>query len=292
MIGRSGQVARSLVERCEARGGHELIVASRPDTDLANAGEIAAAIHRAEPHAVVNAAAFTAVDGAEDDPALAFRINAEAAREAAQAARDVGARFLHLSTDYVFGGTATDPYRENAPTDPIGVYGKSKLAGEEGVRDANPDHLIVRTAWVYSPFGNNFVRTMMRAARHRDVLRVVDDQYGSPTSALDLADGLLAVIDRWCDEPSASLGQTYHLAGTGQTSWCGFATDIMTQCAALDLPSARIEPIVTADWPTRAVRPAYSVLDSSRFVADFGYLMPSWQSSVTAVIHRLGADDH
>lgn len=291
VIGRNGQVARSLIERSGRHEKFELLVASRPDIDLANAGEIGEAIRRAAPDVVVNAAAYTAVDQAEDDEQSAFRINADAAGEVAAAARGVGARLIHLSTDYVFDGAATTPYREDAPTNPIGAYGRSKLAGEERVRDADPDHLIVRTAWVYSPFGSNFVKTMMRAASERDVLRVVDDQFGSPTSALDLADGLLVMIDRWRDEPEAGLGRIYHIAGTGQTNWCALAKQVMAQCTALGLPTARIEPIASAEWPTRAVRPVYSVLDNARFAQDFGYTMPDWQSSVATVVGRLSEGD-
>ena len=165
---------------------------------------------------------------------------------------------------------------------PLGVYGRSKLAGEEQVRAANPRHAIVRTAWVYSPFGRNFVKSIMVAAGVRDRLTVVDDQRGSPTSALDLADGLLAMI-----HADGGWGETYHLAGSGETSWCGFAREIMDQCAANGLPHVPVDPIPTEDWPTRAVRPRNSVLDSAKFSREIGFAMPDWRESTRRVVERL-----
>jgi dTDP-4-dehydrorhamnose reductase len=293
VTGRDGQLVRSLVERAGGRSDLKLVCAGRPETDLAVSGSIAEAIRAAAPDVVINAAAYTAVDQAEDEPELAFRINAEAAGEAAAAARDAGVPIIQLSTDYVFDGRGEGPYREDAPTHPIGVYGRSKLVGEEAVRAATPDHLILRTAWVYSPFGRNFVKTIMGAARERDMLKVVDDQIGSPTSAFDLADGLLALIDRWQGGDRAGLGQTYHLAGSGSTSWCGLARQVMAEYRRRGLPAAEVQPISTEDWPTRAERPRNSVLDSGRFERDFGFRMPDWRASVAAVVARLaerGAD--
>ena len=198
------------------------------------------------------------------------------------AAAKVGAAVIHVSTDYVFDGSGTGPYREDAAVNPLGVYGRSKLAGEEQVRAANPGHAIVRTAWVYSPFGRNFVKSIMAAAIVRDRLTVVDDQRGSPSSALDLADGLLAMAqsgDGW--------GETYHLAGGGEASWCEFAREIMAQCAANGLPHAPVDPIRTEDWPMRAARPSNSVLDSSKFERVFAFFMPDWRTSLSAVVARL-----
>lgn len=254
----------------------------RPDLDLGQPGSAAKAIEAIRPDVVINAAAYTAVDQAEDEPELAMRINAEAAGEVAEAAAKAGAAVIQLSTDYVFDGTGVGAYLEDAPTAPLGVYGRTKLAGEEQVRAANPRHLIVRTAWVYSPFGRNFVKTMMAGAQSRDVLTVVDDQCGNPSSALDLADGLLtATRQGW------NSGGTYHLAGTGSASWAQFAAEIMDQCEALGLPRAHIVPIASEDWPTRARRPANSRLDSSRFERDFAFAMPPWANSVRQVVERL-----
>src|SRR4051812_19276650 len=194
VTGTEGQLARSLVERALLRNDIELVALGRPELDLKAPGSAAAAIAEAAPDLVINAAAYTAVDGAEDEPERAFRINADAAGEVAAAAVRAGAAVIQLSTDYVFDGRGEDAYREDASVNPLGVYGRSKLAGEEQVRSANPRHAIVRTAWVYSPFSRNFVKSIMAAAGTRDRLTVVDDQRGSPTSALDLADGLLAMI--------------------------------------------------------------------------------------------------
>lgn len=285
VTGTEGQIARSLAERVQLHPGITLVACGRPKLDLEVPGSAAAAIAEAAPDVVINAAAYTAVDQAEDEPERAFRINADAAGEVATAAAGAGAAVIQLSTDYVFDGQGEGAYREDAPLNPLGVYGRSKLAGEEQVRAANPRHAIVRTAWVYSPFGRNFVKSIMAAAGSRDRLTVVDDQLGSPASALDLADGLLAMIGR-----EDGLGQIYHLAGAGTATWCDFAREIMTRCAALGLPHVPVEPIRTKDWPTRAVRPRNSVLDSSRFEAAFGFAMPDWRVSTREVVERLARE--
>ena len=289
VTGVEGQLARSLVERSAFHSGIELLAIGRPQLDLAVQGSAAAAIESVQPQIVINAAAYTAVDKAEDEPELAFRINADAAGELAAAAARAGAAMVQVSTDYVFDGSRQGPYDERIPTSPLGTYGRSKLAGEEQVRAANPRHAIVRTAWVYSPFGSNFVRTIMNAARTRDMLTVVDDQVGSPTSALDLAEGLLRMATLWMDDPDRGLGAVYNLAGSGSASWCGLASFIMAECGKRSLPSAEVRPIATSDWPTKAERPANSVLDSSKFTKRFGFQMPDWQQSVSAVVERLAA---
>ncbi len=287
VTGRDGQLARSLIERAEGRDGIELLAVGRPDLDLEVLGSAAQAIAAALPDVVINAAAYTAVDPAEDEPERAFRINADAAGEVAGAAREVGAAVIQMSTDYVFDGRSAGPYGEDAATNPLGVYGRSKLAGEDQVGAANSDHLILRTAWVYSPFGRNFVKTMIAAAETRDVLTVVDDQVGNPTSALDLADGILAVIDSWRSGGRIGVGQTYHLAGGGSTSWCGFAQAIMAHCRAIGRPAADVSAIRTDDWPTKAVRPRNSTLDCAKFVRDFGFTMPQWRDSLPPIVERI-----
>jgi dTDP-4-dehydrorhamnose reductase len=287
VTGRDGQLARSLVERAAGREGIDLVAVGRPELDLEAPGSATRAIAEASPDVVVNTAAYTAVDQAEDEPERAFRVNADAAGEVAQAAREAGAAIIQLSTDYVFDGRSAEPYVEESPTNPISVYGYSKLASEQRVRDANHDHLILRTAWVYSPFGRNFATTMMAAATTRDVLTVVDDQVGNPTSALDLADGIMAIIDRWRLGNRMGLGQTYHLAGGGSTSWRGFAQAIMEQCRALGLPAAEVRAIRTEDWPAKAVRPRNSTLDCAKFTRDFGFTMPQWRDSLPAVVERI-----
>jgi dTDP-4-dehydrorhamnose reductase len=254
-------------------------------------GAIAKAIDQVRPDVVINAAAYTAVDRAEDEPERAFRINADAAGEAASAACRAGIPIIHVSTDYVFDGQSSGPYREDAPAAPMGIYGRSKLAGEELVRAGAHDHLIMRTAWVYSPFGGNFLKTMMALAQRNPVVKVVADQRGNPSSALDLADGLISILQHWRGGDWIGLGRTYHLAGTGEASWADFASAIFDQCRELGLPFAEVEPIATADWPTKARRPANSTLDSSRFSADFGFEMPHWRMSSAATVRRLASPD-
>jgi dTDP-4-dehydrorhamnose reductase len=291
MTGRAGQLAQSLAHRAAGRADLELRFAARPQVDLAQPGSIAAAIRRERPDIVINAAAYTAVDEAEDHPEVAHRINADAAGEAAGAAAEVDAGIIQISTDYVFGGGGNDrPYRENDPMQPLGVYGRSKLAGEELVRAANPRHAILRTAWLYSPFGWNFVKSMVAAARARPVLTVVDDQHGSPTSALDLADAVLALVERWRGGTERAGGVTYHVAGSGVTSWCGLAEAVIGEGRQLGLPAAEVRPIRTEEWPTRAERPRYSALDSGKFAAEIGFSMPGWRTSVGLVVRQLAGE--
>jgi dTDP-4-dehydrorhamnose reductase len=287
VTGREGQLARSLVERAAANPGLTLQAVGRPELDLERPESIAAAVAAADPDLVVNAAAYTAVDQAEDERDRAFRINGAAAGEVAAAARRAGARVIQVSTDYVFDGTGEGAYAESAPTRPLGVYGRSKLEGELRVAEANPDHVVLRTAWVYSAYGRNFVKSMLGAAAQRDELGVVADQHGNPTASHDLADGILAMVAAWRDRPREGLGGTYHLAGTGETSWFGFAAAIFEEAARHGLPTAAVKPIRTADWPTRAARPANSALDSRRFAADFGYRAPPWRQSTAAVVAEL-----
>lgn len=289
VIGRSGQVVRSLAERVNLRPDLELVAVGRPDLDLEVSGSAERAIAAAGADVVVNAAAYTAVDQAEDEPDLAFRINGEGAGEVAAAAARLGAPIIHLSTDYVFDGRSEGAYTEDSAVNPINVYGRSKLVGEEMVREANSRHLILRTAWVYSPFGRNFVKTMMAAAETHDCLTVVDDQRGNPSSALDLAEGIIRIADMWGRSLSTSVG-TYHLAGTGTASWFGFAQAIMEGCKIHKLPAAEIRPVSSDEWPTRAVRPGNSVLDCSRFTRDFGFSMPEWPQSLAKVVERLAAE--
>ena len=188
-----------------------------------------------------------------------------------------------MTTDYVFDGTATAPYAAEAATNPINIYGRTKLAGEEAVRAANPDHIILRTSWLISPFGKNFVRTMVDLGRQRDTLSVVADQYGNPTSALDLADAILAVARRWATGDRTGFGQTYHLAGTGIASWFDLAVAVQQEAKT----STTVTPITTADWPTPAARPAYSALDTAKFARDFRYDMPDWRQSLAPIVARL-----
>ena len=286
VIGRNGQLASSLAERAQI-AGIALGFTGRPEFDMLDADAVRRAAAASPSSIIINAAAYTAVDDAEDEPQRAFAINADAARALAEGACVAGARLIHISTDYVFDGRGDAPLVESDPPSPSSAYGLSKLAGEVAVREALEDHVIVRTAWVYSPFGRNFVKTILAAARTRPELRVVGDQFGSPTSALDLADGLLAVINRWTSEPRNGLGATYHLAGTGAASWAEFAQEILAISRELGGPCVPVIPIESSQWPTKASRPLNSRLDSERFAATFGYRAPPWKSSLRQVVERL-----
>lgn len=289
VTGREGQLARSLVERASCVEGVEVITLGRPELDLERLDTIAPAVARVSPDVVINAAAYTAVDQAEDEADVAHRVNAVAPGHLAAAARLTGARFVQISTDYVYAGVGERPLVEDDATGPISIYGRTKLIGEEAAKAACAETVVLRTAWVYSPFGRNFVRTMMSLADTRDTLTVVGDQFGNPSSALDIADGILTLLGRWAQVTRIGLGTTYHLAGTGSTSWAGFAAEIMRFRAELDLRSAAVTPIPSTDWITRAARPKNSRLDCSAFSRDFGYAAPRWQDSTAEVVRRLAA---
>ena len=283
ITGRDGQLARSLAERAAGQPNLSLHFAARPACDLAVRGSAAAAIRTAQPDLVISAAAYTAVDKAEAEPDLAHRINADAAGEIAEAAAAVGAPLIHVSTDYVFGGTGAAPMREDEPIAPLGAYGRTKAEGEAAVRAGQGDHLILRTAWVYSPFGANFVKTMLRLSRDREEIAVVAAQVGSPTNALDLAEVILSLASRRATGDRAGWGETYHAAGSGQASWAEFAAEIMRVSGA----ATRIRPIPTSDFPTPAKRPAWSVLDGSKLRHAFGLALPEWKDSLAPVVKRL-----
>jgi dTDP-4-dehydrorhamnose reductase len=249
---------------------------------LEQPGSADAAIRATAPDIVVNAAAYTAVDRAEAEPERAFRINAEAIGEVGAAACSVGASVVHLSTDYVFGGARDRPWREDDPTGPINVYGASKLAGEERLRAASPRHLILRTSWVVSAFGHNFVRTMLRLASERGEVAVVADQRGCPTSAHDLAGLILSLAERG-ELPTG----TFHAAGAEACNWAELASGIFNISAAAGGRTASVRPIATGDYPTPAARPRNSVLDCSKAIAAFGQGLPGWRESIPPIVHRL-----
>jgi len=290
VIGTHGQVARSLVERGPSRGA-TVVTMGRPELDLLHPADLQEALGQAEGDVIVNAAAYTAVDQAEREPDLAEAINATGAGAVATAAAALGIPVVHLSTDYVFDGTALDPYREDAPTCPLGIYGATKLRGEEAVARAGPNHAILRTAWIYSPFGTNFVRTMLRLAAGRDEIAVVADQVGSPTSALDLADGILDVCRKLVAHPTEPTYRgIFHIAGTGSASWAELASEVFVESARHGGPTARVRPIGTAEYPTPAKRPGNSRLDCGRLAAVHGVVLPPWRSSLGTCVRRLIED--
>ncbi|MER8376585.1 dTDP-4-dehydrorhamnose reductase [Mesorhizobium sp. M1406] len=287
VTGREGQVAASLLEAGQGRAGVEVIAIGRPELDLAKPDTLIEAIAAAKPDIVVSAAAYTGVDQAEDEPDLAFAVNAVGAGKVAEAAAELGVPVIHLSTDYVFDGSKDSAYVETDATAPASVYGASKLAGEQAVALANPSHLILRTAWVYSPFGRNFVKTMLRLAADRDEIAVVADQWGNPTSALDIADAILHAAAQLHDGKSFGASGIYHLAGTGEANWSGFARHILDTSRVSGGPWARVRDIATRDYPTEAQRPANSRLSSAKFAAAFGWNAPDWRQSTEAVVRRL-----
>lgn len=283
VLGRGGQVARSLVDAAVSLPVLNLRVAGRPEFDLAVPGRVTELITAEQPDVVINAAAYTAVDRAESEPEIAHRINADAAGEATVAAEAIGARSIYISTDYVFDGTSGQAYREDDATTPLNVYGRTKLAGEQQVRAASSRHLIIRTSWVVSAYGTNFVKTMLRLAGESKSIRVVDDQRGCPTSAADLAAAILRLAknEDWDDV------QTLHVAGLGAASWADLASEIFAVSASLGGPSAAIERIVSADYPTPALRPADTRLDCANADQRFGIVMPDWRSSIAQIVFDL-----
>lgn len=289
VTGRVGQVARALFE-AGAMAGETVAVVGRPALDLLDRSSIEAVIDRERPTIVINAAAYTQVDQAESDEAAAFAVNADGARHVAEACAARALPVIHLSTDYVFDGKKDIAYRESDPTGPINVYGRSKLAGEEAVAAACAHHLIVRTSWVYSPWGSNFVLTMLRLAQTRRIINVVSDQFGCPTYAPHLADALLSMARRATSQPKTTTWGVYHAAGCGETNWCEFARDIYRAASAHGLPAAEVQPIQGKDYPTPAARPQNSRLNTQALHQHFGAKLPDWREGTAACVARIVRD--
>jgi dTDP-4-dehydrorhamnose reductase len=285
VTGSAGQVVRSLTARAGQHPSYSVIAVGRPDLDLAFPETVGPGLERVRPDVIVNAAAYTAVDKAESEPDLAMTINRDGAAAAARTGARLGIPFIQISTDYVFSGDKPAPYLETDEVGPLGVYGRTKLAGEEAVRSEHPSPVILRTAWVYSPYGSNFVKTMLRLAGERDRLRVVDDQIGNPTSALDIADGILHAASLVMERPA--LNGTFHMTGSGEVTWCGFARHILDVSKGLGGPSVPVEAIATADYPTPAKRPRNSRLDNTRFERTFGARLPEWKKSAERCVALL-----
>lgn len=292
VFGANGQVGRELLRALA--GAERLVAATRSGTladgrpcaqaDFAEADQALALLERERPAAVVNAAAYTAVDRAESEPEAAYAANAHAPGAIAGWCAAHGVPLVHYSTDYVFDGRGERPYRVDDPTAPLGVYGASKLAGEDAIRAAGGRHLIFRTAWVYAAHGHNFLRTMLRLGAERDALRVVADQVGTPTPAALIADVTAQAL--------AAAGErsgTWHLTAAGRTSWHGFAEAIFAGAVARGLlaRAPRVEAIATADYPTPASRPAYSCLDTASLERDFGVALPDWRDGLAGVLDAL-----
>jgi dTDP-4-dehydrorhamnose reductase len=288
VIGGEGQVARSLREVAALDKNIVFGYGARPEVDLLRLSSIEKALADFSPDVVINPAAYTAVDRAESEPDQAFALNRDGARATAVVAADQGVPIIHLSTDYVFDGKKQGAYIESDPVAPQGVYGRSKLEGEFAVAEANPKHIVLRTSWVYSSFGSNFVRTMLRLAEQRDRLQVVDDQLGCPTYAPDIAGAIIAIArevtgSRW----HPRFAGVTHLAGPDALSWCGFAKEIIRGAVERGGRSVPVDPISTSDYPTAALRPANSTLSTERLNATFGIRLPPMMESLSDCLDRL-----
>lgn len=286
VTGKAGQVVTALRER-GARAGHDVIALGRPELDLAEPDTVWRSLAARKPDVVVSAAAYTAVDRAETERDLAFMINSAGASAVASATAALGVPLIHISTDYVFDGKSERPYRETDATGPSGVYGASKLAGETAVLAACGNTAILRVAWVYSPFGANFAKTMLHLAGERDRVSVVADQLGNPTSALDIADGVLMVATNLLTRDSESLRGVFHMTARGEASWADFAKAIFAASARRGGPCAEVFSIPTANYPTLAARPANSRLDCSLIEQVHGVVLPHWHNGLKVVIDRL-----
>lgn len=262
---------------------------TRADLDLANIDSVRAAFARTPFAAVINSGAYTAVDKAEADVGAAFAANAMGPAVLAEVTREAGIPLIQVSTDYVFDGSDDGFYAENDPVDPLGVYGASKLAGELAVRSGNPRSVVLRTAWVLSVHRANFLKTMLRLAADRPLLRVVDDQHGCPTSARDIAAALRTITLRMIEDDQAPVG-VFHFVNAGETTWAGLAREVFALSAAGGGPSAAVEGITTADYPTPARRPANSRLATSKLTRDYGVAPRAWQDAVAEIVAELNAE--
>lgn len=302
LLGANGQLGQTFLTQGGLTMRGDVVAASRDGElavrsarsvagDLGNPAGIEALLDAEQPDIVINAAAYTAVDKAESDEATAMLVNRVAPGTIGRWAARHGALVVHFSTDYVFAGDASEPYAPDAATGPQGVYGRSKLAGEDALRESGAAHFILRTAWVYSNVGHNFLRTMLRLGADRDELRVVADQYGTPTTTTLIVEGTLSAIDRYlAAEPDrAKPTGTFHLTASGETTWHGFAQAIFEEAVQLGLTGRHptVHAIPSSEFPTPAKRPAYSVLDTTSFVSTFGHPLADWRTGLRATLGKL-----
>lgn len=291
LTGVNGQVGHALQAAFNAsQFPAELIALDRNQLDLANADQIRVVVRAVQPDLIINPAAYTAVDKAESEPDLAYAINAKGPQILAEEAERMNARIIHFSTDYVYDGKKISPYLESDPTEPLSVYGQTKLAGEEAIRAVGLPHLIFRTAWVYGAYGKNFMNTILRFANERDTLNIVADQIGTPTSSNAIAEAIIQILQPGNFEMSG----VYHLVNSGQASWYEFARASIEKANVLrqqtgqpSLLTKDIQPISTAEYPTPAKRPANSLLDTAKLTADFGIQLPHWRDSLSDELNRL-----
>lgn len=287
VTGRDGQVGGELAYSLTSLG--EVTATSRAELDLTSDTSIRAVVRAVRPHLIVNAAAYTAVDKAESEPELARRINADAVATLAVEAKAVSAAIIHYSTDYVFDGTKAAPYVEDDTTNPLSVYGQTKLAGEQALAHAGIPYLVLRTSWVYGARGKNFLRTILKLAAEKQELRIVADQIGAPTSSRDIAEATASIAQRWL--PDGSNSGVYHLTARGKTSWHGFAAEAIRMRAESRVDEqvnfARLVPIPTAEYPTPAARPRNSQLDCKKLARVFDVRLPDWKLSLADVVRQL-----
>ncbi|MGN6423661.1 MAG: dTDP-4-dehydrorhamnose reductase [Asticcacaulis sp.] len=286
VTGKEGQVDTSLQQLGEAQG-LTIIRLGLPEIDLSNPGSLSAPIEAAKPDVIISSAAYTAVDKAETEPELAQKINGDGPGELARIAARLSVPILHLSTDYVFSGDKDGVYTEDDETGPVSVYGATKLSGEHQIAAYTPNHVIMRTAWVYSPYGNNFVKTMLRLGETRDELNVVADQYGCPTYAPEIARALLSSARRVVEDSDPSLRGTFHLTGAGETNWAGFAEAIFKGAEARGRKPVKVNPIPASQYPTPARRPANSRLSGEKLNVFYNLTLDPWRTSLDDCLDQL-----
>lgn len=292
LTGVNGQVGHALKHALLADKvfSDAFVALDRNQLDLSRTDEIRRVIQSVQPDLIINPAAYTAVDKAETEPEMAYAINTTAPQTLAEEAASIGAKLIQFSTDYVYNGKKSGPYLENDATEPLSVYGKSKLAGEDAIRAVGLPHLIFRTSWVYGAYGKNFLKTILRLAGERDELRIVADQFGAPTSSHSIAEATLSVLTRWDGEAAG----TYHLVNAGQTSWHGFATAIVEEYSRLQASKAwpllkvkTVQAITTQEFPTPAARPTNSCLSTSKLMQDFSVELPDWRDALVEELNQL-----
>lgn len=286
LTGINGQVGHALQSEL---AGLDCVGLSRQDLDLTNVDMIRRVIREIKPDIIINPAAYTAVDKAESEAELAYAINATAPGVIAEEAEKLGCALVHFSTDYVYDGRKSSAYSETDQVNPISIYGKSKLAGEDAIRSVGLPHLILRTSWVYGAYGKNFLKTIIRLAGERESLGIVADQFGAPTASLSIAEGLEKLLLKWVPEDESQTG-VYHFTNTGSTSWHGFACEIVKQYSAIEklkINEKNIDPLTTADYPTPAARPVNSCLNHEKLKSTFGLVLPSWQEGLKSVMEQM-----
>jgi dTDP-4-dehydrorhamnose reductase len=286
VMGKSGQLARSLNDWAVQKN-IPMVLAGRPEFNLENAYEVDHIVKTVRPKVIVNTAAYTAVDRAEEEAEQAFSVNRDGAEHLACVAEHKRVPLIHVSTDYVFDGAKQTPYVEDDSTAPLNVYGRSKLEGELGVLAFYPAAIVIRSSWIYGPYGHNFLRTMLRLAQTQSAVKIVDDQRGTPTSSRQLAAGIMRMIERLDSKPSTEVGGIYHLTNQGETTWYGFAVEIFRALSRRGFTVPKLWPIESCDYPTRAHRPHNSCLNSGKIERVFGIRLGPWREAMEACLDEL-----